>query len=97
VTTGPVVLTLSEQLVAQQQTPATDAQLRALLPTPPGRSPVPAVAEHTVNDRLKSIFAPRRRRSAGDNSSPTPPVDPSGRPSGDRHYGLNTNLVPTEE
>ena len=41
---GPVVLTLSDQLVAQQQTPATDAQLRALLPTPPDRPPVPAVA-----------------------------------------------------
>jgi DNA-binding CsgD family transcriptional regulator len=41
---GPVVLTLTDELVAQQQTPATDAQLRALLPTPPDQPPVPAVA-----------------------------------------------------
>lgn len=43
-TAGPVVLLLSEQLVALEQTPQTDAQLRALLPTPPDRPPVPAVA-----------------------------------------------------
>ena len=41
---GPVVLMLSDDLVPLVQTPQTDAQLRALLPTPPERSPVPAVA-----------------------------------------------------
>jgi DNA-binding CsgD family transcriptional regulator len=41
---GPVVLMLSDELVPLVQTPQTDAQLRALLPTPPERSPVPAVA-----------------------------------------------------
>jgi DNA-binding CsgD family transcriptional regulator len=41
---GPVVLTLSDELVPQVQTPQTDAQLRALLPTRPERPPVPAVA-----------------------------------------------------
>jgi DNA-binding CsgD family transcriptional regulator len=41
---GPVVLMLSDELVPQVQTPQTDAQLRTLLPTPPERPPVPAVA-----------------------------------------------------
>ena len=41
---GPVVLVLSEQLVPLEQTPQTDAQLRALLPTPAGSAPIPAVA-----------------------------------------------------
>lgn len=54
--TGPIVLTLSGQLVAQQQTPGTDAQLRALLPTPLARSPVPAVALN-VAAQLLSIEA----------------------------------------
>jgi DNA-binding CsgD family transcriptional regulator len=41
---GPVVLLLSEALLPQARTPRTDDALRALLPTPPLRSPVPAVA-----------------------------------------------------
>jgi DNA-binding CsgD family transcriptional regulator len=41
---GPVVLTMSDQLVPQGQTPQTDEQLRALLPTRADLSPVPAVA-----------------------------------------------------
>ena len=41
---GPVVLLLSDALVPLSRTPGTDAHLRALLPTPPDRSPVPAAA-----------------------------------------------------
>jgi DNA-binding CsgD family transcriptional regulator len=41
---GPVVLLLSDDLVPRAQTPHTDTVLRALLPTPPDRAPVPAVA-----------------------------------------------------
>lgn len=41
---GPVVLVLSEQLVPREQTPQTDVQLRALLPTSPDLPPIPAVA-----------------------------------------------------
>jgi DNA-binding CsgD family transcriptional regulator len=41
---GPAVLLLSESLEPRSGTPDADAHLRALLPTPPGRSPVPAVA-----------------------------------------------------
>lgn len=43
-TSSPVVLVLSERLVPREQTPQTEAQLRALLPTPPHQAPVPAVA-----------------------------------------------------
>jgi DNA-binding CsgD family transcriptional regulator len=41
---GPAVLLLTDDLEPCSRTPQTDDQLRALLPTPPGRSPVPAVA-----------------------------------------------------
>ncbi len=41
---GPVVLLLSDDLVPRAQTSHTDTALRALLPTPSDRAPVPAVA-----------------------------------------------------
>jgi DNA-binding CsgD family transcriptional regulator len=41
---GPAVLLLTDTLDPDLQTAAADAQLRALLPTSPGQSPVPAVA-----------------------------------------------------
>jgi DNA-binding CsgD family transcriptional regulator len=41
---GPAVLLLTDTLEPGARTPRTDARLRALLPTPPGQSPVPAVA-----------------------------------------------------
>lgn len=41
---GPAALLLTDTLEPIAQTPQTDDQLRALLPTPPGYSPVPAVA-----------------------------------------------------
>lgn len=44
VTTGPAVLMLSGDLVPGERTRAADATLRALLPTPPDRAPVPAAA-----------------------------------------------------
>ncbi|GAA1871321.1 LuxR C-terminal-related transcriptional regulator [Pseudonocardia ailaonensis] len=40
----PVVLLLDDSLHPIARTPGTDAHLRALLPTPPDRSPVPAAA-----------------------------------------------------
>lgn len=44
VRTGPIVILLTGQLVPRQQTLDTDARLRALLPTPADRRPVPALA-----------------------------------------------------
>jgi DNA-binding CsgD family transcriptional regulator len=41
---GPAVLLVSDALEMCDHTPQTDAFLRALLPTPPDRSPVPAAA-----------------------------------------------------
>jgi len=41
---GPAVLLLTDTLDPGARTPRTDAQLRALLPTPAGHTPVPAVA-----------------------------------------------------
>lgn len=41
---GPAVLLLSDTLEPLSRTPEADAHLRALLPTPPDRSPVPAAA-----------------------------------------------------
>lgn len=40
---GPAVLLLDDTLTPGPRTPQADDALRALLPTPPGRSPVPAV------------------------------------------------------
>lgn len=41
---GPAVLLLNDTLELAMRTPQADAELRALLPTLPGQSPVPAVA-----------------------------------------------------
>jgi DNA-binding CsgD family transcriptional regulator len=41
---GPAVLLLTDELQPAGRTPQTDDQLRALLPTPPGQAPVPAIA-----------------------------------------------------
>ncbi len=41
---GPAVLLLTNTLDPAARTPDTEAQLRALLPTPPGHPPVPAAA-----------------------------------------------------
>lgn len=41
---GPAVLLLTDVLQPSARTSHTDDQLRALLPTPPGHSPVPAIA-----------------------------------------------------
>jgi DNA-binding CsgD family transcriptional regulator len=41
---GPAVLLLTDTLEPELRTPPAEAHLRALLPTSPGRSPVPAVA-----------------------------------------------------
>ncbi|MFC4943137.1 helix-turn-helix transcriptional regulator [Pseudonocardia sp. GCM10023141] len=43
-TAGPAVLLLAESLAPQSFTPQADVRLRALLPTPPEHSPVPAIA-----------------------------------------------------
>lgn len=42
--TGPAVLVLDDDLTPRARTPATEAHLRALLPTDADRSPVPAAA-----------------------------------------------------
>ena len=49
---GPAVLLLSRNLELLTQTPQTDAYLRSLLPTEPGRSPVPAGAYHVAAQLL---------------------------------------------
>jgi DNA-binding CsgD family transcriptional regulator len=41
---GPSVLLLTDQLQSAGRTRQTDDQLRALLPTPPGHAPLPAIA-----------------------------------------------------
>jgi DNA-binding CsgD family transcriptional regulator len=51
---GPAVLLLTDELQPAGRTPHTDDQLRALLPTPPGRFPVPAIALNVAAQLLAS-------------------------------------------